>query len=506
VSQLKKGVALSYVLIFLTNAIGLVLTPFIIRSLGKSEYGLYTMIGALVGYMTVLDFGLNTTIVRFVAKYRAEKNKKGEENFLAHSFIVYGAISLVIIILGVVVYVNLENLYGDTLTLSQLKQAKVMFLVLIFNLSISLPGGAFVGICSGYEEFVLPRVANIIRYVFRSILIVALLILGGNAVGIVIVDTSMNLIIIAVNMLVVFKKLNVRIKLHHFERSLLKLITGFSIWIFVFAIVHQLRWQIGQMVLGLTFSTSVVAVYAVGVTLGNYYGAFSSAISSVFLPRATQMVTINASSKELTDMFIKVSRLILIVLLYIFGGFIIIGQDFIYFWVGSGFEDVYLYVVLIMLGLTLILSQGFGNNILEAKYKLKFRGILMLTLTVLGLASGVLFSQRYQGLGMIIGTVIFMLIERAIMTWYYQKRIHLQMLRYYKEILPLFLLSFLVVLSIYYFGRFSPIHSIKYFFAKTLVFSVFYFASLLFVLTGYEKTLFTRMIVKVINKFHYAKP
>ena len=41
------------------------------------------LIGALVGYIAVLDFGLGNATVRFVSKYRAEENKKGEENFLA---------------------------------------------------------------------------------------------------------------------------------------------------------------------------------------------------------------------------------------------------------------------------------------------------------------------------------------------------------------------------------------------------------------------------------------
>lgn len=39
-SQLKKGALLSYANIFLTNVIGLILTPFIVKSLGDSEYGL----------------------------------------------------------------------------------------------------------------------------------------------------------------------------------------------------------------------------------------------------------------------------------------------------------------------------------------------------------------------------------------------------------------------------------------------------------------------------------
>ena len=82
-SQLKKGALLSYISIFLTNVIGLILTPFIIKNLGDAEYGLYTLIGAFIGYISVFDFGLNNTIIRFVAKYRAEKDRIGEENFLA---------------------------------------------------------------------------------------------------------------------------------------------------------------------------------------------------------------------------------------------------------------------------------------------------------------------------------------------------------------------------------------------------------------------------------------
>ena len=500
-SQLKKGVALSYVIIFLTNVIGLVLTPFIIKSLGKSEYGLYTMIGALVGYLTILDFGLNSTIVRFVAKYRVEKDKKGEENFLAHSFLIYGFIALIVICIGLLVYFNLDTLYSDTLTFDQLKQAKIMFLVLIFNLAITLPGGAFTGICSGYEEFVLPRIANIVRYILRSLIVVGLLMLGGDAVGIVVVDTIMNLLIIAINMAIAFKKLNIKIKLHQFEKQLLKLIVGYSVWIFVFAIVHQLRWQAGQLVLGLTFSTSVVAIYAVAVTLGNYYGAFSSAIASVFLPRATQMVTANASPKELTDMFIKISRIILIVLLYIFGGFILVGKDFIYLWVGNEFIEVYIYVIIIMFGLTLILSQGFANNILEAKNKLKFRGYLILFLTIGGVIFGSFLSHKHKGLGMIIGTVVFMLFERVIMTWYYHSKIKLEMIRYYKEIAPIFILSLIIFVITNYLTQYLPNYSLKYLFIRVIVYSFLYTVLLWFILTSYEKILVYNLNVKIKKLF-----
>ncbi len=103
-SQLKKGAVLNYTTIILTNVIGILLTPFILNHLGKSEYGIYLTIGALVGTISLLDFGLNNTIIRFVAKYRAEKDKKGQENFLATTMFLYGCISLLVVIIGVTFY------------------------------------------------------------------------------------------------------------------------------------------------------------------------------------------------------------------------------------------------------------------------------------------------------------------------------------------------------------------------------------------------------------------
>ncbi len=101
-SQLKKGAVLTYINIALTNVIGLTLTPFIIRSLGNSEYGLYTLIGSFVAYLTLVDLGLNNTIVRFVAKYRAEGDSYGEKQFLSTTMWVYLGISFFIIIIGLV--------------------------------------------------------------------------------------------------------------------------------------------------------------------------------------------------------------------------------------------------------------------------------------------------------------------------------------------------------------------------------------------------------------------
>lgn len=445
-SQLKKGAMLSYVTIFLTNVVGLILTPFIISKLGDAEYGLYTLIGAFVGYISVLDLGLNNTIVRFVAKYRAEKNKESEENFLAITMLIYSVISFIVVIVGVVMFYNLETFFSNSLTLGELEKSKTMFVILIFNLAITLPGGGFTAICSGYEHFVYPRTINIIRYVIRSIMVVALLLAGGDAIGLVILDTIMNILVICFNGFYVFRKLKVVFKIHKFDFFLIKEIFSYSIWIFVFALVNQFQWKVGQVVLGSYTNTTIVAIYAIGIMLGTYYGAFSSAIAGVFLPKATKMIVEKATSLELTDMMIKIGRILLLVLLMILGGFILFGKQFVILWLGPNYLESWLIALIIMVVYTIPLVQNFAYLVLEARNKLSFRALINIVFIIIGTFIGVLLIPMYGALGMLLGTSVGWVLSQVIMNFYYNNVIKLKIIYFFKKLFQWILLSFFIII------------------------------------------------------------
>ena len=134
-NQLKIGVILSYLTILLQVSIGIILTPFMLKMLGQSQYGLYQLIGAFVGYMTILDFGLGNAVVRYVAQYRQQNDKSRESNFLAMTLIMYYVISIFAVIIGIILYYNLGNIFTKTFSAIELDQAKTMFMILIINLA-----------------------------------------------------------------------------------------------------------------------------------------------------------------------------------------------------------------------------------------------------------------------------------------------------------------------------------------------------------------------------------
>ena len=71
VNQRKAGVVLSYISMFLHILIGFIYVPVLLKFLGKSQFGLYQLMGSVIAYMAIMDFGLSGTITRYFYRYLA---------------------------------------------------------------------------------------------------------------------------------------------------------------------------------------------------------------------------------------------------------------------------------------------------------------------------------------------------------------------------------------------------------------------------------------------------
>ncbi|MGG1486475.1 oligosaccharide flippase family protein [Peribacillus castrilensis] len=502
-NQLKFGIYLSYASLFVTNIINLILTPFIMRNLGQSAFGLYMLIGAFVGYIAVLDFGLSNTTVRFVAMYRAKNDKRGEENFLFSTFIIYSIISTIILIVGSIIFINLENIFRNSLTIKEIELAKVMFLILFINLALTMPMNLFKGIISGYERFVFPRVLTIARILLRAIVIFILLSLGYKAIAIVIVDAIFNVIIMLISILYVFLKLDVRLRLHSLNMSIFKEIFSYSSLIFISVVVDQLYWRIGHLVLGIIASTSEVAIFAIGMVLGQYFITFSTAISGVFLPKITRMVFKDASGEELTDLLIKTGRIQFLILGLVLGGFILFGEKFILLWAGPGYEISWLIALIVMIPLLVVLTQTIGISILQAKNMHGFRAVAYLCISIINVLISIYLAKLYGSIGAAVGTTLSLILGNIIaMNIYYHVKVRLNIPRFYLEMSKGLLISFIGSIAIGAILLFIPGDSWITLIIQCFIYFIIYILTMWFFgMNNYEKRMFLNEFNKIKGKF-----
>ena len=66
--KLIRGSAVKITNFVLSIAISFYLMPFLIRSLGDSTYGIWTLVGEFLGYYGLMDIGLSSAVSRFISR------------------------------------------------------------------------------------------------------------------------------------------------------------------------------------------------------------------------------------------------------------------------------------------------------------------------------------------------------------------------------------------------------------------------------------------------------
>lgn len=505
VNQLKAGVVLNYVVIFLNTVVGLLYTPYMLRMMGQSEYGLYSLVASVIAYLTVLDLGFGNAIVRYTAKFRAEKKTEEQYEMFGMFFLLYLIIGIIAFGIGLGLYFNVDTLFGNTMTAVELSRARIMMLLLVANLAFTFPMSIWGSVIQAYEDFVFQKSLNIIRIILNTVVMICLLHFGYKAVAMVVVQTIFNVLTLVVNFIYCRRKLNIHIyfRFKHFHWGFLKEVAIYSFWIFLNAIMDRVYWSTGQFVLGAMVGTAAVAVFAIAIQLEGMYMQFSTAISSVFLPKVTAMVATNRSRKEISDLFIRTGRIQYIVLAYILSGFIIFGRQFIELWAGAGYSDAYMISLLFFIPLTVPLIQNLGITILQARNEMKFRSVLYIIIALASLAMQIVLTRYFGGIGCAMGVSGALVVGQIlIMNVYYRRRQDLDIKTFWKEISKMSIIPIVLI--------FSSMLVIRHFFALdswgklilgiaafSLVYIPLFFR---FSMTDEERNLFISMFHKIFAR------
>ena len=502
INHLKLGAVLSYVIIFLDVIIGIAYIPFLTTMLGQSEYGLYSLVASIISYLTVLDLGFGNAITIYTAKYLAKKDKEQEQKLHGMFFVIYIIIGLIVGVIGLILRANVSALFGDTMTITEMETAKILMSVLTFNLIITFPFSVFSSIITAYEKFVFSKLINIFRIILTPLIMIPLLLNGHKSITLVCVITGLNIACLLINMFYCLKYLKIKLKFKGFDFKLLGEIFAYSFFVFLNVIIDKINWSVDNFVLATLKGTVQVAIYAVAAQFNSIYLMFSTAIAGVLLPKITKMEMNKASDEEFTDLFIRVGRIQYLILGLILTGFIVFGKKFICLLYGTEYITSYYIACILMIPVTLPLIQNVGLSILQAKNKYKYRVMMLFGVAILNVLISIPLANVYGGIGSAIGTAIsFMLGHILIMNVYYHKKIHINIIKFLKEILKMslpVLMTFIVGMCFYKEINQS---SVIMYVTEIILYAIIYgLAMWNFGMNEYEKGFVKNTVNKVLKK------
>lgn len=500
-NQLRSGVYLSYINLVISSLIPFIYTPIMLEMLGQAEYGLYSLSNSVVGYLSLLSFGFGSTIVRYLAKYRAENDRDSLEKTYGFFLLLYSLLAVLVFVGGLIISRNVSSVFDQGLNDAEIEKMRTLVVIMALNTALSFPMSVFSSVAIAHERYFFRKIIDIISTVAGPVANLIALLLGYASVGMALAGTVLTFLFAPVSIVYCFRSIKIKPRFAKLPKGLVKEMIGFSIFAFIGTIVDMLFWATDKVILGMLASSVAVAIYNVGGTFNNMVMSLSTSISGVLVPKITGMVAMETNKKEWTNLFIRIGRIQFIIIALIVSGFSVFGQTFINLWAGQEYADAYWIAVLTMFPLCIPLIQNTGLSFVVAQNKHQFRSIVYLIIAILNVISTYLVVPSMGIIGAALCSCIaYLLGQGLIMNIYYYKVTGLDIPLFWKNILKMAIIPALMLVAGLITNRFIVINNWFIFFVGVVLYTAIYAVLMYrFAMNDYEKDIIRKPLQKVVR-------
>ena len=371
------------------------MSPFVIHRLGDVDYGVWSIMMTMTGYLGLVEIGTRGGLGRFINFYLGKKDYEkmnGTINTAMVMFIVVGVILLLVSTILVIFLPQIFSKIPETL----LPDAQIILCLISFNVWMSFYNAAFRQVLTAHERFELVNLSDIIVLLLRTGATVVALLSGHRLVTLAVIQTATSLLGLLVVLLLAHKIcpfLEIKLRLASKERF--KELFGFSIWAFIGDLSYRLLYSADTIVIGILLGPKWVTYYSVGGLLLYRSREFINQASSIFAPKMMQdCATGNLASLRST--YQRGSNLVMGVCILLFVGMLSFGKEFIILWMGHQFEISYRILAILTTSSFMAVSVQVGGPIFAGMHRVKLSALLTLTQGLINLGLTIFFVSDLQ--------------------------------------------------------------------------------------------------------------
>jgi O-antigen/teichoic acid export membrane protein len=492
-----RNVLSNWATYLISGAIGFFLSPFIVRHLGDSAYGIWVLLVSLTGYLGFLDLGIRGAVTRYVAKFHSEKSHEQSSHTVSSAcglFIVLGIVAIAVSVLFAVFAVP-----HFRIPLSYSRTVQIVFVIAGANVAVSLLSGVFGGVLVGLQRFDLYNSIALSVTGVRVVAIVTALRDGRGLTSLALIQLGSSFAELLLGFTFARKLYpEVRLATSYFSRAHISLIFSFGVYAFLLLVSNYLIYYTDALVIGVFLPVGFVTYFAIAGNLIIYARELVSGFSRTMTPLASKL-EVEAGRQGLRETTLKAARYCSMVVLPIFVTFMIRGHSFIGLWMGPAYADLSGHVLKIlclpwflgasvpvitsvMLGISkhkpivpVALAEGLGNLVLSI--------ILIRAIGVLGVAWGTAIPN--------------VAVSLFFWPWYVRQTLGIPIRRY---MISLWLVPAIAVVPFgictYFLHRFWPAPTLSFFFLQTaMILPVAFVGIWYFGLRGDERDVYVQHFI-----------
>ena len=428
-NQLRYGAVISYLTVAFNALSGLLYTPWMVKTIGEDDYGLYTLAISIVSFF-IMDFGLSDTVTRFLSKYYEEDDLDEIGMFLSIVYKLFIIISGCVFLILLCIYFNLDSIY-TSFNDDQLQKLKQLFAVVSFYSVVSLPFIPMQGILRANERFICLNSIVLIQRVVNVVVIVICLLMNQGVLTLVIVNAITTLLSSISQYIAVRILTNAKAQLSYWNLEKVKSVFDFSAWITIAQISQRFIFVIAPSIIAILSNSREVAIFGLASSLEGYVYSVANAINGLFMPKVSR----SANDKvAINQLMIAVGHLQVIVIGFIYIAFFAAGDRFIDCWIGNKYSILYLCVMLLITPSLFDLPQTIGDTALITEGIVFHRAIVYVSMAIINLINLFVLVPHFGCLGACLGIMLAYLVRTIAKDYLYYTYIGINLSRFFMNV------------------------------------------------------------------------
>lgn len=443
-ASVKRASLLSYISVIIYLVTGFFYTPLLVRSLGVSDYGIYTLSASLIGYFT-LDFGISAATARLAAKFLANDTRQRIHDLVGITCKLYLLIDIVIFLFLCLFYFFADRLFTQ-FSAVELEKFRNVFLITSSFVLINFPLIQLKGLFQAYEIITELVIIDIVYKVLSFTTLTVALLLHWGLYSVVAINVGCNLAAQLIRLVYLKRSQHLKINIKARDHEIFHFILSFSLWATLAMIADKFFFGFIPTLMAMFTNTREIAFFAVVISIEGYTLSISRALNGIFLARVTKMVVKGNTNKERTELMIRVGRIQLYIIGSIVFSLFTFGREFIHLWLGQDFDKSYFCLILVLSPCIFHLTQTIGEELIYATNQVKYKAIANIVGSFINVSSIIILTPHYGAIGTAIGVFLsFFIAHNLLIDIFYHKRLGLNMLEFFLQchvkILPCFLLT-----------------------------------------------------------------
>jgi O-antigen/teichoic acid export membrane protein len=384
-------------------------TPFVLRHLGQAEYGLWIVVGSLVGYGYILNLGINAALIKFVAQYQSREDVEAARGVVATGLVLYALLGLACFGLSAALAPFLPALLH--LPAEFQSTASVVMLLMGAEVGLAIPCGTGTAVLQGLHRYDLVNVVTTSATILTVVAMGLVLLLGGGLVGMVAVTLPITLASQLVSTVMIHRVApQLRFGWRGARLDLVRPIVVFSGPLFVMQIAELLQRKTDEIVIGAFLFISAVTPYSLARRLADLTRRMTDQFVRVLLPLASELHA-GDEPVRLQELYTGGTRLTLVLLLPMTCSLLVLGGAILTLWVGPSYAENEPLLRILTIAALASTSQAPASSILKGMARHRPLAVSSLCAGIANLGLSLLLVGPFGLLGVAIGTLIPTLAE-----------------------------------------------------------------------------------------------